>query len=81
MHFLGNDPDAVIDIEAYKHACRLWTAVLEISVAMAQYPSQEIAMRSYLYRTLGLGYANLGAMLMKLGVPYNSPRAMPFAAQ
>ncbi len=74
MLFLGNDPDAVIDIDAYKHACRLWTAVLEISVAMAQYPSQEIAMRSYLYRTLGLGYANLGAMLMKLGVPYDSPK-------
>ncbi|MEP6776194.1 MAG: LAGLIDADG family homing endonuclease, partial [Chloroflexota bacterium] len=72
MLFLGNDPDAVIDIGAYKHACRLWTAVLEISVAMAQYPSEEIAMRSYLYRTLGLGYANLGAMLMKLGVPYDS---------
>ncbi|HST04395.1 MAG TPA: vitamin B12-dependent ribonucleotide reductase [Chloroflexia bacterium] len=74
MHFLSGDPDSVIDIDAYKHACRLWTAVLEISVAMAQYPSQEIAMRSYLYRTLGLGYANLGAMLMKLGVPYDSPK-------
>ena len=48
--------------------------VLEISVAMAQYPSEEIAMRSYLYRTLGLGYANLGALLMQLGIPYDSPK-------
>ncbi|MDQ6694759.1 MAG: vitamin B12-dependent ribonucleotide reductase, partial [Chloroflexota bacterium] len=74
MHFMGDDPTAVLDIEAYRHACRLWTMVLEISVAMAQYPSEEIAMRSYLYRTLGLGYANLGALLMRLGIPYDSPR-------
>ncbi|QNN23874.1 adenosylcobalamin-dependent ribonucleoside-diphosphate reductase [Planctomycetales bacterium ZRK34] len=60
------------DIEGYEHAIRLWTVVLEISVLMAQYPSKEIARLSYEYRTLGLGYANLGAMLMQAGVPYNS---------
>ncbi|MEO5953063.1 MAG: vitamin B12-dependent ribonucleotide reductase, partial [Chloroflexia bacterium] len=75
MHFQSGDLDTVIDVPAYKHANRLWTLTLEISVAMAQYPSEEIALRSYLYRTLGLGYANLGALLMRLGIPYDSPRA------
>ncbi|MDQ5866990.1 MAG: vitamin B12-dependent ribonucleotide reductase [Chloroflexota bacterium] len=75
MHFLGNDPDKVLDIEAFRHANRLWTLVLEISVAMAQYPSAEIALLSHRYRTLGLGYANLGALLMRLGIPYDSPKA------
>lgn len=64
-----------IDIDAYKHAVRLWTIVLEISVLMAQFPSPQIAKKSYEYRTLGLGYANLGALLMVSGVPYDSPRA------
>ena len=63
------------DIEAFRHACRLWTIVLEISVYMAQFPSKAIARRSYEYRTLGLGYANLGTLLMVEGVPYDSPRA------
>jgi ribonucleoside-diphosphate reductase alpha chain len=62
------------DLEAYRHAIRLWTIVLEISVYMAQFPSAEIARRSYDYRTLGLGYANLGALLMVQGIPYDSPR-------
>jgi ribonucleoside-diphosphate reductase alpha chain len=75
MHFQTDDLNAVLDVPAYKHACRLWTLTLEISVAMAQYPSEEIAERSYLYRTLGLGYANLGALLMRLGIPYDSPRS------
>ncbi len=75
LHFLTDDPNNILDIPAYRHAIRLWTVVLEISVAMAQYPSEEIARRSYDYRTLGLGYANLGAMLMQLGIPYDSPRA------
>jgi ribonucleoside-diphosphate reductase alpha chain len=79
MHYMSNDPDSVLKIDDYKHACRLWTLVLEISVAMAQYPSEEIAMRSYLYRTLGLGYANLGALLMRLGIPYDSPRGYALA--
>ncbi|HVF99764.1 MAG TPA: adenosylcobalamin-dependent ribonucleoside-diphosphate reductase, partial [Chloroflexia bacterium] len=78
MHFLGDDPDKVLDIEAFRHANRLWTLVLEISVAMAQYPSAEIALLSHRYRTLGLGYANLGALLMRLGIPYDSPQAYAF---
>jgi ribonucleoside-diphosphate reductase alpha chain len=64
------------DIEAYEHATRLWTVVLEIAVLMAQFPSREIARLSYDYRTLGLGYANLGAMLMVQGIPYDSPAAL-----
>ena len=53
--------DGTFDVAAFEHATRLWTVVLEISVMMAQYPSREIAELSYRYRTLGLGYANLGA--------------------
>ena len=64
------------DVEAYEHAARLWTIVLEISVLMAQYPSPQIAQLSYDYRTLGLGYANLGALLMMQGIPYDSPEAL-----
>ena len=60
------------DIDAYRHAVRLWTVVLEISVLMAQFPSREIAELSYDYRTLGLGYANLGGLLMASGIPYDS---------
>jgi len=63
------------DVDAFEHATHLWTIVLEISVLMAQFPSKEIAELSYKYRTLGLGYANLGAMLMQAGVPYDSDRA------
>ena len=64
------------DVDAYKHAIRLWTIVLEISVLMAQFPSPEIARKSYEYRTLGLGFANLGTLLMVSGIPYDSPRAL-----
>ncbi|MBA4600882.1 vitamin B12-dependent ribonucleotide reductase [Thermoactinomyces mirandus] len=64
------------DIPAFRHSCRLWTIVLEISVLMAQYPSREIARLSYLYRTLGLGYANIGTLLMLAGIPYDSKRAL-----
>src|ERR1043165_2271372 len=60
------------DVEGYEHAVRLWTVVLEISVLMAQFPSKEIAQLSYEYRTLGLGYANLGTLLMVSGIPYDS---------
>ncbi len=62
------------DIEGYKHAIRLWTIVLEISVLMASFPSEAIARLSYKFRTLGLGYANLGAMLMQAGIPYDSDK-------
>ncbi|APG47099.1 vitamin B12-dependent ribonucleotide reductase [Phaeobacter porticola] len=56
----------------YMHACRLWTVTLEISVMMAQFPSKEIAQRSYDFRTLGLGYANIGGLLMNMGYGYDS---------
>ncbi len=60
------------DAEGYEHAVRLWTVTLEISVLMAQFPSPEIAKRSYRYRTLGLGYANIGGLLMTMGLGYDS---------
>lgn len=62
------------DIEAYRHACRSWSVILEISVYMAQFPSAPVARKSYDFRTLGLGYANLGALLMVQGIPYDSPQ-------
>src|SRR5205823_3114855 len=62
----------IFDVEAFEHAARLWTMVLEISVLMAQFPSKEIAQLSYDYRTLGLGFANIGGLLMSAGVPYDS---------
>ena len=62
----------MFDAESYEHAVRLWTVVLEISVMMAQFPSREIAERSYEFRTLGLGYANIGGLLMTAGIPYDS---------
>ena len=61
-----------LNINAFEHACRLWTLTLEISVMMAQFPSKEIAQKSFDYRTLGLGYANIGGLLMSWGVPYDS---------
>jgi ribonucleoside-diphosphate reductase alpha chain len=64
--------DGSFDIEAYEHAIRLWTIVLEIAVIMAQFPSRRIAQLSYEYRTLGLGYANIGGLLMASGIPYDS---------
>jgi ribonucleoside-diphosphate reductase alpha chain len=64
--------DGSVDTGALEHASRLWTIVLEISVMMAQYPSRRIAELSYRYRTLGLGYANLGALLMARGLSYDS---------
>jgi len=60
------------DVEGYIHVNRLWTIVLEISVYMAQFPSEKIAQLSYDYRTLGLGYANIGGLLMTMGIPYDS---------
>ncbi|MCA1241991.1 vitamin B12-dependent ribonucleotide reductase [Stappia stellulata] len=64
--------DGLVDVENYEHAVRLWTMVLEISVLMAQFPSKEIAELSYKFRTLGLGYANIGGLLMTSGIPYDS---------
>ena len=70
----------LFDIEAFKHATRIWTIVLEISVLMASFPSEAIARLSYKYRTLGLGYANLGAMLMQAGIPYDSEKGRAICA-
>ena len=67
-----NPEDQTFDVASFRHAIRVWTRVLEISVAMAQFPSSEIARLSYDFRTLGLGYANLGALLMQMGIPYDS---------
>jgi ribonucleoside-diphosphate reductase alpha chain len=67
--------DRSFDVEAYEHAVRMWTIVLEIAVTMAQFPSRPIAKLSYEYRTLGLGFANIGGLLMASGVAYDSPEA------
>ncbi|PWG82663.1 vitamin B12-dependent ribonucleotide reductase [Pararcticibacter amylolyticus] len=73
-HFFNPDT-FIFDVKGFEHACRVWTVVLEISVLMAQFPSKEVAQLSYDYRTLGLGYANLGSMLMVAGIPYDSEKA------
>jgi ribonucleoside-diphosphate reductase alpha chain len=66
------DDDGIFDGSAFSHATRLWTINLEIAVLMAQFPSPEIAKLSYEYRTLGLGFANIGGLLMSMGLPYDS---------
>ncbi len=73
-HFFDEKTHA-FDTKGIQFASRLWTVVLEISVLMAQFPSKEVARLSYDYRTLGLGYANLGSVLMLAGIPYDSPKA------
>jgi ribonucleoside-diphosphate reductase alpha chain len=73
-------PGGSFDVAGYRHAIRIWTVVLEISVLMAQFPSERIAQQSYDYRTLGLGYANLGSMLMRLGIPYGSESGAQWCA-
>ncbi len=72
-------PDGRFDIEGFRHAVRLWTVVLEVSVSMAQFPSREIAKLSYDYRTLGLGYANLGGLVMAAGLSYDSDEGRALA--
>jgi len=74
-----NDDTNVFDVEGFEYTTRLWTTVLEISVLMAQFPSQEVAQLSYDYRTLGLGFANLGSVLMVSGIPYDSEEARGIA--
>ncbi len=73
------DGEGRFDVDAFVHACRLWTVVLEVSVTMAQFPSPEIAQLSYEYRTLGLGFANLGGLLMAAGIPYDSEEGRALA--
>lgn len=76
--FYNEDTNA-FDVEGFAYTCRLWTVVLEVSVLMAQFPSKEVAQLSYDYRTLGLGYANLGSMLMVMGIAYDSEEARGIA--
>jgi len=73
------ESDNSFDVEGFEYTVRLWTTVLEISVLMAQFPSKEVAQLSYEYRTLGLGFANLGSMLMVSGIPYDSEQARGIA--
>ena len=72
MNLLTFYKDGKFDAQAYVHATRLWTVTLEVSVMMAQFPSKEIAQLSYDFRTLGLGYANIGGLLMNMGLGYDS---------
>ena len=72
--------DGSFDIEKFQHAVRLWTITLEISVLMAQFPSKEIAKLSYDFRTLGLGFANIGGLLMAAGKPYDSKEGRAICA-
>lgn len=74
-----HEEDCTFNVEKLEFASRLWTTVLEISVLMAQFPSKEVAQLSYDYRTLGLGYANLGSVLMSAGIPYDSKEATAIA--
>ncbi len=74
-----DDATGAFNVEAYEHAIRIWTMVLEISVTMAQFPSRDIALGSYEYRTLGLGYANIGSLLMRSGIPYDSDEGRAIA--
>ena len=74
-----NEDDNTVDVAGFEYTVRLWTTVLEISVLMAQFPSKEVAQLSYDYRTLGLGYANLGSMLMVSGIAYDSEAARGIA--
>jgi ribonucleoside-diphosphate reductase alpha chain len=71
---------ARFDVESFRHATRLWTLILEVSVYMAQFPSVSVAQKSYDFRTLGLGYANLGSLLMVQGIPYDSPEGRAWCA-
>ncbi len=79
MNLLTFLKDGAFDAESYIHATRLWTITLEISVMMAQFPSKEIAQLSYEFRTLGLGYANIGGLLMNFGVGYDSKEGRAMA--
>ncbi len=75
IHFIDEETGR-LKVSDLRHASSLWTVVLEISVLMAHFPSSEIARLSYEFRTLGLGFANLGTVLMVLGIPYDSPKAL-----
>lgn len=71
--------DGVFDVERFKAAVRLYITAQEILVDNASYPTKEIAENSHLFRTLGLGYANLGSLIMSYGLPYDSDEARALA--
>jgi ribonucleoside-diphosphate reductase alpha chain len=73
-------PGGQFDIAAYRHAIATVTTAMEIIVDAAGYPTEQIAKNSHDYRPLGLGYANLGALLMAFGLPYDSDAGRDFAA-
>ena len=79
MKYFTDEDCTSFDVESLRYASRIWTTVLEISVLMAQFPSKEIAELSYVFRTLGLGYANIGAALMVQGIPYDSAEGVAIA--
>jgi len=70
-----NESDNSFDVTGFEYTTRLWQTVLEVSILMAQFPSKEVAQLSYDYRTTGLGFANLGSMLMVSGIAYDSEQA------
>jgi ribonucleoside-diphosphate reductase alpha chain len=78
MKFVG--PGGEFDVEAFRHACDTITLAQEIIVDSASYPTDKIAKNSHDFRPLGLGYANLGALLMSMGIPYDSPAGRDWAA-
>ena len=80
MNLLKFFKDGEFDADAYMHATRLWTITLETSVLMAQFPSEAIARGSYDFRTLGLGYANIGGLLMNMGLSYDSDEGRSMCA-
>ncbi|MFZ1729149.1 MAG: vitamin B12-dependent ribonucleotide reductase [Bacteroidota bacterium] len=80
LKYFWDDAEHDFRVEDFRHAVRLWTLTLEISVLMAQFPSKSVALKSFQFRTLGLGYANLGSLLMVAGVPYDSDKGRALAA-
>ncbi len=77
---LYDENSGIFDVAGYRHTIRLWTIALEISVLMAQFPSESIAIKSFEYRTLGLGFANIGTLLMMEGIPYDSEKGRTIAS-
>ncbi len=75
-----DEENQIFRVEDFVHGVRIWTVILEISVLMAQFPSKSVAELSYRFRTLGLGYANIGTLLMVCGIPYDSPEALAWTA-
>lgn len=75
-----DDTTGEFDVKAFDHACRLWTIVLEISVLMAQFPNQAVAQNSFDFRTLGIGFSNLGSLLMRSGIAYSSEEGRAIAS-